>query len=206
MSHRAVPELGRHGGRRGRGFSEGGHTLTLQLTGALRRSILLVAALAAAAVLAVGFASPAGAYGGGANHDMWQVGFSMNCNNPSLPLCADLGTGGDWGWVEFDRSADGTQTWGDAQTTFCFHTVGGGGAGAGHTTIDITSWTISDTGTFVVSGEETDSFRGMTETSTLTNEDSGIPSKPGHYTASDILGFSAPGVAIQIQVSFRPAK
>ena len=177
-----------------------------QLTGALRRSILTVAGLAAAAVLAVGLASPASAYGGGANHDMWQIGFSMNCNNPSLSLCADIGTGGDWGWVEFDRSADGTQTWGDAQTTFCFHTVGGGGAGAGHTTIDITSWTISDTGTFVVSGTETDSFRGMTETRTLIDEDSGIPSRPGHYTASDILGVSEPGVAIQIQVSFRPAK
>jgi hypothetical protein len=175
-----------------------------QLTGALWRSILLVAGLAAAAVLAVGFAAPAGAYGGGASHDMWQVGFSMNCNNPSV--CADFGTGGDWGWVEFDRSADGTQTWGDAQTTFCFHTVGGGGAGAGHSSIDITSWTISGSGTFVVSGTETDTFRGMTETFTLTDEDSGIPATPGHYTTSDILGFTAPGVAVQIQVSFRPAK
>ena len=179
--------------------------MNLQMTGAVRRSVLLLAALAAAAVLAVGFASPAGAYGGGANHDMWQVGFSMNCNNPSL--CADIGTGGDWGWFEFDRSADGTQTWGDAQTTFCFHTVGGGGAGAGHTSIDITSWTIDPVdGTFVASGTETDSFRGMTETFTITDEDTGIPSTPGHYTAADILGFSAPGVAIQIQVSFRPAK
>jgi hypothetical protein len=178
--------------------------MTLQLTGALRRSVLLVAALAAAAVLAVGFASPAGAYGGGASHDTWQVGFSMNCNNPSL--CADFGTGGDWGWFEFDRSADGTQTWGDAQTTFCFHTVGGGGAGAGHTSADITSWTISASGTFVASGTLTESFRGMTQTSTFTNEDTGIPATPGHYTASQILGFSAPGVAVQIQVSFRPAK
>jgi hypothetical protein len=163
-----------------------------------------VAGLAAAAVLALGFAAPAGAYGGGASHDMWQVGLSMNCNNPSV--CADFGTGGDWGWVEFDRSADGTQTWGDAQTTFCFHTVGGGGAGVGHSSIDITSWTISGSGTFVVSGTETDTFRGMTETFTLTDEDTGIPATPGHYTASDILGSSAPGVAIQIQVSFRPAK
>jgi hypothetical protein len=46
----------------------------------------------------------------------------------------------------------------------------------------------------------------MTQTRTLIDEDSGIPSRPGHYTASDILGVSAPGVAIQIQVSFRPAK
>jgi len=37
-----------------------------QLTGALRRSILMVAGLAAAAVLAVGLASPARARGGGA--------------------------------------------------------------------------------------------------------------------------------------------
>jgi uncharacterized protein (TIGR03118 family) len=40
--------------------------MTLQLTGALRRSVLAVATVAAAAVLAVWFAAPAGAYGGGA--------------------------------------------------------------------------------------------------------------------------------------------
>jgi len=42
--------------------------MTLQLTGVLRRSILLVVALATATVLAVGFASPAGAHGSGAGH------------------------------------------------------------------------------------------------------------------------------------------
>ena len=82
--------------------------------GALRRSVLLVAALAAAAMLAVGFASPARAYGGGASHDTWQVGLSFNCNNPSF--CGADGLGGGWGWVEFDRFADGSIT-GDAQTT-----------------------------------------------------------------------------------------
>src|SRR2546423_13563322 len=79
---------------------------------------------------AVGFASPAGAYGGGANHDMWQIGFSFNCDNPSICNTPEFGgTGGDWGWAEFDRSADGTKTWGDSQSTFCFHTIGGGGGG-----------------------------------------------------------------------------
>jgi hypothetical protein len=182
--------------------------MTLQLTGPVRRLILMVAALAAAAVLAVGFASPAGAYGGGAAHDMWQVGLSFNCTNPSICNTPELGggTGGDWGWAEFDRSADGTQTWGDEQTTFCFHTPGGGGAGAGHSSFDITSWTISGSGTFVASGTETDTFRGMKQTSTFTGLDTGIPAAPGHYTTSDVLGFSAPGVAIQIQVAFRPAK
>jgi hypothetical protein len=36
--------------------------------------------------------------------------------------------------------------------------------------------------------------------------DTGIPATPGHYNTSDVLGFSAPGVAVQIQVAFRPAK
>jgi hypothetical protein len=36
-----------------------------------RRSLAMVAALAAAVALAAGFASSAGAYGGGASHDMW---------------------------------------------------------------------------------------------------------------------------------------
>ena len=48
------------------------------------RSLVLVAALAAAVALAAGFASSAGAYGGGASHDTWQVGISGNCDNPSF--------------------------------------------------------------------------------------------------------------------------
>jgi hypothetical protein len=44
----------------------------------------MVAALAAAAVLAVVFASPAGAYGGGAGHDTWQVGDFRQLQQPVL--------------------------------------------------------------------------------------------------------------------------
>ena len=176
----------------------------------MRRLVAMVAALVAAAALAVGFAAPAGAYGGGASHDMWQIGFSFNCNNPAL--CGDIfdGTGGDWGWVEFDRSADGTQTWGDAEIAFCFHTVGGGGAAAGHGSIEVTNWTIAAGSagpqTFFASGTETDSYRGTTETSTITNEDTGFSATPGHYSTTEILGFSAPGIAFQVQIAFRPAK
>jgi hypothetical protein len=172
----------------------------------MRRFLVLVAAAAAALALSV---SPAGAYGGGANHDMWQVGLSFNCNNPDF--CGDE-VGGFWGWAEFDRSADGTQTWGDAELAFCSHTVGGGGfAGAGHGSVEIESWTIEpgDAGpqTFFISGEETDRFRGMTDTFDFTHMDTGISAVPGHYSTSEILGMSAPpGVAIQIQVAFRPAK
>jgi len=43
-----------------------GRKLKRQLTGALPRSIPMVAGLAAAAVVAVGLASPASAHGGGA--------------------------------------------------------------------------------------------------------------------------------------------
>jgi hypothetical protein len=185
--------------------------MNLQMTGAVRRSVLLLAALAAAAALAVGFASPAGAYGGGANHDTWQVGMSFNCDNPTVCTQEMGGTGGFWGWIEFDRSADGTQTSGDAQTTFCMHTVGGGGgAGAGHSKIVIESWTIeagsAGPQTFFASGQETDTFRDTSDTFHFTHLDTGITAVPGHYNTNAVLGFSAPGVAVQIQVSFRPAK
>ena len=171
----------------------------------MRRLVGLVAAIAAMLALS---SSPASAYGGGAAHDMWQVGLSFNCNNPAF--CDELG--GFWGWVEFDRSADRTQTWGDAQFAFCAHSGAGGGfAGAGHTSIEIESWTIAAGSagpqTFFASGEETDSFRGTSMTFDFTNEDTGVSAVPGHYSTSDVLGFTAPpGVAIQIQVAFRPAK
>jgi hypothetical protein len=177
--------------------------MTLQLTGALRRSVLLVAALAAAALLAVGFASPAGAYGGGAGHDVWQVGISGNCNNPSF--CGDE-LGGFWGWVEFDRSATGAIT-GDAQLTGCGHFLGGGGGGAFHSDVDIISAHIGpsqpDDPNFpdgqvfyvdhnVVNGVPDDeNFLG----------DSGIPVEAGHYSFHPMAG-----VAFMIQVSFRPAR
>jgi hypothetical protein len=178
----------------------------------MRRLGKVLASFAVAVSLAGVVASPIGAYGGGAAHDMWQVGISFNCNNPSV--CSNLGIplGGFWGWAELDRSADGRTTWGDAEFAFCAHAVGGGGfAGAGHTSIEVESWTI-ETGsagpqTFFVTGEETDSFRGTKTTFDVTHLDTGISAVPGHYSASDVLGFDPPpGVAIQIQVAFRPAR
>jgi hypothetical protein len=175
----------------------------------MRRLRVLVASFAATAALLGVMLSPVGAYGGGANHDMWQVGLSFNCNNPGF--CGPE-LGGFWGWVEFDRSADGQQTWGDAELTGCSHTVGGGGfAGASHLSIEITSWTIAGGSagpqTFFASGIETDSFRGNKVTFPVSNIDTGIPAIPGHYSTSEILGFDPPpGVAFQIQVAFRPAK
>jgi hypothetical protein len=172
----------------------------------MRRLLVLLVPLALAGSLAA--APAASAYGGGAGHDMWQVGLSGNCNNPSV--CGDE-LGGFWGWVEFDRA--GTVTWGDAELAFCGHQVGGGGphsAGAGHGRIEIESWTIEPGSagpqTFFASGEETDSFAGQRVTFDFVHMDTGIPATPGHYNTMDLLGFSFPGVAFQIQVAFRPAK
>jgi hypothetical protein len=101
---------------------------------------------------------------------------------------------------------------GDAELAFCTHTVGGGGfAGAGHESIEVESWFIAPGSagpqTFYASGERTDSFRGTKTTEEFTNEDTGITTAPGHYSTDEILGFDAPpGVAIQIQVAFRPAE
>jgi hypothetical protein len=174
----------------------------------MRRIRALVASLAVAAALVVVMVSPVGAYGGGASHDMWQVGLSFNCNNPDL---CDGQLGGFWGWVEFDRSADGTVTWGDAELTGCFHTVGGGGsAGAGHISIEVESWTIAAGSagpqTFFASGELTAFDHGQKLTGDFSNMDTGVPAVAGHYSTEDIFGFTAPGIAIQIQVAFRPAK
>ena len=59
----------------------------------------------------------------------------------------------------------------------------------------------------MISGEQTETFRGASTTTDLVNFDTGVSAVPGHYTATDVLGFDPPpGVAIQIQVAFRPAK
>jgi hypothetical protein len=172
----------------------------------MRRFFVPLAAVAAALALA----GTAGAYGGGSTHDTWQIGLSFNCNNPSF--CGnDLG--GFWGWVEFDRAADGTIT-GDAQLTGCGHSVGGGGpgAGAGHSDVDATAVhlgpataddpnpggqtfyvdhnVVTNTGRFPGTFVDDPDFLG----------DSGIPAEPGHYSFHP-----APGVTFVVNVSYRAA-
>src|SRR5262245_31082370 len=105
----------------------------------MRRFVITVTVLVAAAAVAAGLAASAGAYGGGASHNTWQVAISSNCDNSTSPICLDPESGlpslgGFWGWVEFDQWSDGSIT-GIAQLTGCGHTTGGGGpgsAGAGH--------------------------------------------------------------------------
>jgi hypothetical protein len=66
-----------------RGQRTGEESMKRQLTGVLRRSILLVATSAAAAVLAVEVAAPPVPTAAG-RHDMWQAGISGNCKQPVL--------------------------------------------------------------------------------------------------------------------------
>jgi hypothetical protein len=178
----------------------------------MRRLLSVLAVLAAGAAVAAAFASPAGAYGGGAAHDMWQAGLSFNCNNPSF--CGDE-LGGFWGWAEFDRYSDGSIT-GDAEFAGCGHTTGGGGpgsAGAGHMSVDITAAHIGPGGPddppgvtvfYIDHNVVTYTFQGQKVTVVDDTEflgDSGIPAVAGHYSFHPTAG-----VAGEVQVAFRPAK
>jgi hypothetical protein len=156
---------------------------------------------AAAVVLATGLTA------GTANADYgplaeYQVAISFNCNNPDF--CGPE-LGGFWGWVVFNT--DGTA---DAELTGCGHLQGGpggGGGGANHFHADAEEWFVGANGNFWVA-DETDTFTGHGPPVTTTNpgpEDTGIPSEPGHYSTTDVLGFTPPpGVAFQIQVTEIP--
>jgi hypothetical protein len=178
----------------------------------MRRAFGFLGAIAAMVLAAGVLAAPASAYGGGASHDMWQVGLSFNCNNPDY--CGPE-LGGFWGWVEFDRA--GTTTWGDAALAGCGHTVGGGDpgtAGAGGVKIEILAWHLAPAGAedpnpggqiFYIDANEV-TFTGHGNPVTVVNDpeflgDSGIPAEPGHYAFHPVAG-----VAGEIQVAFRPAK
>ena len=178
----------------------------------MKRALLVLAVLVGIAALAGGLSSSAKGYGGGATHDMWQVGLSFNCNNAAF--CGDE-LGGFWGWAEFDRFSDGSIT-GDAEFAGCGHTTGGGGrgtAGAGHSSVDITAAHIGPGGPddppgvsvfYIDHNVVTSSFEGQTVTKVDDPEflgDSGIPSDAGHYAFHP-----AAGVAGEVQVAYRAAR
>jgi hypothetical protein len=187
----------------------------------LRRVLAAVAVVAATsiAVLAVSGA-PALAYGKNGGLNVWQIGLSQNCNNPSV--CGDQ-LGGFWGWVVFTQDPVTGATDADAQLTGCGHMVRGGGpglAGAGHFAAD-GEWIIAPGSAgsqtfFLTGGTMTLTGHGTPVTVPLTNDDgslttpanpldTGIPATPGHYSTAELLGFTAPGVAFQIQVAYKPA-
>lgn len=150
------------------------------MKGTHRRRVLLAAGvLFAASALAGMTSAPAGAT---ASHQQWQVAFSFNCDNNTF--CGGQ-TGGFWGWYAF--YSDGT---GDATLTGCGHTVGGGGAGAGHETVQIQAWSVDPiSGDFVIDQSTPADAEG----------DTGIPAAPGHLTLHP-----APGVSEMVTVKLNP--
>jgi hypothetical protein len=171
----------------------------------MRKRLALVALVLTAVIAASFTAGTAKAeYGPLA---VYQIAISQNCNNPTV--CGpDLG--GFWGWAVFN--SDGTA---DAELTGCGHLQGGpggGGGGAGHQSIDATGWLIAPSAddpsidTFWISHEVvTSTGHGPPVTETDPDGpypfDTGIPATPGHYSTSDLLGFTPPpGVSFDIQV------
>jgi hypothetical protein len=96
--------------------------------------MLVPGALLTATVSGAVGAPAALAYG---SHHVYQLTFSLNCDNKASPLCAPdvFGLGGVWGWIEPD--SDGTA---DATITFCAHSQGFNGAD--HANLDGVKWSI----------------------------------------------------------------
>ena len=188
----------------------------------LARLITAVALVVGGMLAIVGAgAAPATAYGHNGSLNVWQIGLSANCNNPSV--CGDE-LGGFWGWVVFTQDPATGETDADAELTGCGHMVRAGGpglAGAEHFSVEA-EWTIGPGSagpqTFLLTGGTmTFTGHGAPQTVPLTNDDgslttpdnpldTGIPAVPGHYSTAELLGFTAPGVAYQIQVAYKPAR
>ena len=156
------------------------------------------------------FAAPSAfAYG---NTALYQAGESLNCNNPTFPICAPppkgFGLGGTWQWWEFDAGFTG-----DATVTFCGHTTGGGGpgtAGAAHINLDIEHWSFGPAQPGDVDFPGGINFYVDLAVWTITGQnapppfeapfgDTGIPIVPGHYSFHPV-----PGVAGEVQVAAIP--
>ena len=171
------------------------------------RLVVGVSATIGLAVAGTPFAAPAQAYGGAGSMGVYQVGLSFNCDKGD---CGG-GYGGFWGWAEFDSPANDptTGTDGDAQLTGCGH--GGGFNGAGHTVMDVHSWSVQidpDMGipVFYASWHEIDTFRGQTQTFDYTDANTGIPAISVHRPLLKMFGVPTPaGQSFNVQVAWKPA-
>jgi hypothetical protein len=186
-----------------------------------RRLLAAFAIMVATTVAMLGAsAAPALAYGHNGSLNVWQIGLSANCNNPSV--CGSE-LGGFWGWVVFTQDPATGETDADAELTGCGHMVRAGGpglAGADHFSVE-GEWIIAPGSAgpqtfYLTGGTMTFAGHGGRITVPLTNDDgslttpqnpfdTGIPAVAGHYSTAELLGFSAPGVAYHIQVAFKPA-
>jgi hypothetical protein len=181
-------------------MSEGG-VMRIKQYFATATTVLLVAV----GVAGLGGGPSAQAYGGDGHMAVYQIGISFNCNNKDF--CGSDNLGGFWGWAELDHNPTTGANTGDAEFAGCSH---GTFKGAGHISQDISDWYVASGSagprTFFVTGVETDKFAGQTFVQPFKDQDTGVPAVAGHYSTSEIFGFSPPpGVAAQIQVAYKPA-
>ena len=155
------------------------------------------ACIAAAACLFFGGNSVAHAYGVG---HLFQLTYSANCDNPSVPLCAappaGFGLGGAWGWIELDGSAGATSGTADATLTFCTHRTAGQPTGAFHVNLSDAPWTEMLGSQLPPSIFPVD-FPGNPSETYLVVPAAGVafPVTPGHYSVR-----LTHGVQVQSQV------
>jgi hypothetical protein len=180
----------------------------------VKRALFALVVVAATVALAGGFSAKAKAYGGDGKMGVYQVGLSENCDNRTLcvdPTTSQPSLGGFWGWLELDNVAPDGQsgTGGDGQFAGCGHS--GGFNGAGHTSYDVDTWWIApdpENGglpTFYITGTETDSFRGQTQSYPFSGS-TGIPAFTVHRPLLETFGIpTPPGMSFNVQVSFKPA-
>jgi hypothetical protein len=154
-------------------------------------AIIAPSAMVLAMVAGLWGAPAAQAYG---TEHVYQLTFSLNCNDKNSPYCApdQFNLGGVWGWSEPD--SDGTA---DTTLTFCSHAQGE--HGAFHENLDPT-WSIVDVsqigdrfplgtdpnGQYIIFDDNSDmNFLAM-------------PATPGHYSVTFGPGIRAEGTVTQM--------
>jgi hypothetical protein len=162
----------------------------------MRRLLAAMTALVAVVGLLVAGASSASAYG---SDHVYQLTFSLNCNNKSSQLCTPqvFGLGGFWGWIELDgASVSATSGDYDATLTGCNHLTGTQ-AGAVHTNVDGGPWAILNSanfppGTFAVGVDPNDQYLVPFGTGLA------FPVTPGHYSLSFGPGITAQSTVVKM--------
>lgn len=137
--------------------------------------MLLPGALIAATVGGAVGTSVAQAYG---TDHVYQLTYSLNCDNKASPLCAPnaFGLGGAWGWIEPDSDATV-----DGQATFCAHAQG-----AFHVSLDGAGWSTVPAsqlnGQFTVGTDPGGNYIVFDPSSAIGFI--AFPATPGHYSQS----------------------
>jgi hypothetical protein len=161
----------------------------------LRSMVAVVAPIAVMTALVVGAWGAPAAQAYGRDH-VYQLTFSLNCNDKHSDLCSpdQFGLGGVWGWIEAD--SDGTA---DATITFCSHdpTMG---IGAHHENLDEVPWSIVPeselNGRFAVGTDPTGMYIVFDSTSDLGFI--AFPVTPGHYSVTFGHGIRANGTVVKM--------